>query len=38
VVQEKVENVFAQALLSDRIKKGDKVEMDGNFELKIVNK
>lgn len=37
VVQDKVENAVAQALLSDKIKKGDKFEINSeNFEL-IVN-
>lgn len=35
VMQDKVENVLASALLSDQIKKGDRVEMDGNFKLKV---
>ena len=38
VVQEKVENALAQALISDQIKKGDKVEIDSEtFEL-LINK
>ncbi|MCX6721528.1 MAG: ATP-dependent Clp protease ATP-binding subunit, partial [Candidatus Staskawiczbacteria bacterium] len=37
VVQDKVENVIAQALLSDRIKKGDKIEINPEtFEI-IIN-
>jgi ATP-dependent Clp protease ATP-binding subunit ClpA len=37
VVQDKVENTVASALLSDKIKKGDKFEINPeNFEL-IVN-
>jgi ATP-dependent Clp protease ATP-binding subunit ClpC len=37
VVQDKVENVVADALLSDKIKKGDRIEINSeNFEL-IVN-
>jgi len=37
VVQDNVENVIAQALLSDKIKKGDKIEISPqNFEL-IIN-
>ena len=37
VIQDKVENVVAEALLSDKIKKGDKFEIESeNFEL-VVN-
>jgi len=37
VIQDNVENVVAQALLSDKIKKGDKIEINSdNFEL-IIN-
>ncbi|HQK63618.1 MAG TPA: ATP-dependent Clp protease ATP-binding subunit [Candidatus Staskawiczbacteria bacterium] len=37
VIQDNVENVVAQALLSDKIKKGDKIEINpDNFEL-IIN-
>ena len=37
VIQDKVENAVAEALLADKIKKGDKIEVDPeNFEL-IVN-
>jgi len=35
VIQDKVENVLASALLSGRIKRGDKAEIDSNFQLKI---
>jgi len=36
VVQDKVENVIAEALISERIKKGDKIEVDPeNFEIVI---
>ena len=35
VIQDKVENVLASALLSDKIKRGDKVEVDSEFKLKI---
>ena len=34
VIQDKVENAVAQALLSDKIKKGDKIEINPeNFEI-----
>ena len=34
VIQDKVENVLAQAILSDQIKKGDKIEIDPeNFQI-----
>ena len=37
VIQDKVENSVAQALLSDKITKGDKIEIDPeNFEV-IIN-
>jgi len=37
VIQDKVENAVAQALLSDKIKKGDKIEVNAdNFEI-IIN-
>ena len=37
VVQDNIENAFAQALLSDKIKKGDSAQVDPeNFEL-IIN-
>jgi ATP-dependent Clp protease ATP-binding subunit ClpC len=37
VIQDKVENVLAQALLSGEIKRGDKIEIDpSDFKLKIV--
>jgi len=36
VIQDKVENSVAQALLSDKIKKGDKIEIDPEtFEVII---
>ena len=36
VIQDKVENAVAQALLSDKIKKGDKIEINSeNFEVVI---
>lgn len=35
VIQNKVENVLASALLATKIKRGDKVEMDSNFQLKV---
>lgn len=36
VIQEKIENILAQALFNGKLKKGDKVEIDPqNFELKI---
>lgn len=38
VIQDKVENVLAQALLSNQIKRGDKVEIESeNFKLKVNN-
>jgi ATP-dependent Clp protease ATP-binding subunit ClpA len=37
VIQDKVENVVAQALISDKIQKGDKIEIDPEtFEI-IIN-
>jgi ATP-dependent Clp protease ATP-binding subunit ClpA len=37
VIQDKVENAVAQALLSDKIKKGDKIEINSEtFEI-VVN-
>jgi ATP-dependent Clp protease ATP-binding subunit ClpC len=36
VVQDKVENILAQALLSDKIYRGSKVEVDSDFKL-IIN-
>jgi len=35
VIQEKVENVLAEALLGGNIKRGDRVEMDSEFKLII---
>ena len=35
VIQDKVENVLASALLSGQIKRGDKAEIDSNFQLKV---
>jgi len=38
VIQDNVENVVAQALISDKIKKGDKIEIEPeNFEVKIIS-
>lgn len=36
VVQDKVEDVLANALLSNKIKRGDKVSLDSNFKLNIL--
>ncbi|MDP2664147.1 MAG: ATP-dependent Clp protease ATP-binding subunit [bacterium] len=35
VIQDKVENVLASALLAGQIKRGDKAEIDSDFQLKI---
>ena len=35
VIQNKVENVLASALLSGQIKRGDKAEIDSSFQLKV---
>ena len=37
VVQDKIENKVAEALLTDKITKGDKVEIDSdNFEIIVI--
>ena len=36
VIQDRVENVFASAILSGQIRRGNKVEMTDEFELKVI--
>ncbi len=36
VIQDKIENVLAQALLSDKIKRGNKIEITPDFQLVII--